>query len=60
VSDVSWSVVVYGSATRSRAGNCGDQDQPGDSPKGATSQPDAGIRAKDLVHRTGGDAAGVN
>ena len=59
MSDVSWSVVVYGSATRCRAGNCGVQDQPGDSPQGATSQPDAGIRAKEIVRQPRSDAAEV-
>ena len=51
---VSWSGQVNGSATREEGGYCGNRDQPRVSPKGATTQPDAGIRAKDLVHQSRG------
>ena len=51
VSDVSWNGQVDGSATRCQAGNYGNQGQPGVSPKGATTQPDVGIHAKDLVRQ---------
>ena len=47
-------------AIRYRAGYYGDQDQPGASPKGATTPNlTAGVHAKDLVRQTGGDAEGL-
>ena len=50
-SDSSWNGRENGSATRGKGGNYGDRDQPQVSPKGATTSPDAGIRAKDIVRR---------
>ena len=47
-------------AIRYRAGYYGDQDQPGASPKGATTRNlTVGVRANDLVRQTGGEAEGL-